>query len=76
MIKGRTINFSLGGEGGKFWNKLFAEAVDSEINCMQENKVFAGRRKQTKELFGAGAVYKNNIYKWKFSSPPPNPSKK
>ena len=39
-----------GGGGRKFWNKLFAEAVNTEINCMQvKNKVFAGRRRHLKK---------------------------
>ena len=35
-----------GWEGGNFLDKLFAETVNTEINCMQvRNKVFAGRRR-------------------------------
>ena len=30
--------FDGGGGGGKFWNKLFAEAVNTEINSMQVKK--------------------------------------
>ena len=29
------------GGGEKFWNKLFAEVVNTEINCMQVKKMFA-----------------------------------
>ena len=45
------IDFLTGeGVGGKFWNNLFAEAVNTEINSMQvKNKVFAGRWRQTKK---------------------------
>ena len=36
---GWTIIFLTGeGRGGKFGNKFFAEAVNTEINCMQEKK--------------------------------------
>ena len=52
--KGRTITFfdgwrGGGGGGGRGWeifrNKLFAEAVNTERNCMQvKKKVFTGNR--------------------------------
>ena len=42
--------FDGGGGSGKFWNKLFAEAVNTEINSMQvKKKVFAGKRRHTQK---------------------------
>ena len=56
----------------KFGNKLFAEAINTEINCMQvKNKVFAGRRRHTKKIFAAG-----KCLDVKFSTPPPPPRQK
>ena len=70
------IDFLTGEEvGGKFWNNLFAEAVNTEINSMQvKNKVFAGRWRQTKK--GAGAAYKKNVACENFPTPPPPPRPK
>ena len=60
--KGRTIIFLTGRAGsgvGKLWNRLFAEAVRTEINFMEVKiKVFAGRRK-----------HKKTVCMWKFSNP-------
>ena len=40
------------GEGGeKFWNKLFAEAVNTEINCMQVKKQYLQGDRDTKPFF-------------------------
>ena len=73
--EGRTIIFLTGGGGGgggggargvgKLWNRLFAEAVRTEINCMEVKiKVLAWRRK-----------HKKTVCMWKFSNPltPPPP---
>ena len=70
------IDFLTGeGVGGKVWNNLFAEAVNTEINSMQvKNKVFAGRWRQTKK--GAGAAYKKNVACENFPTPPPPPRPK
>ena len=35
---------------GKLWNKLFAEALNMEINCMQVKTVFGGRRRQRQKI--------------------------
>ena len=53
----------------KFGNILFAEAVNTEINCMQVKiKVSAGRRRHTKKMFAAG-----KCLDVKFSTPLPRP---
>ena len=46
-----------GGGVGKFWSKLYAEAINTEINCMQVKRLFAGGRRQ-KKMFAVGAAYK------------------
>ena len=43
---------------GKFGNKLFAEAVNTEINCMQVKKKCLQKDGETKKLFVAGAAFK------------------
>ena len=50
-----------GGGFGNFFNKLFAEAVDTQINSTQVKKMFAERRRHTKKLFAAGAAYEKNF---------------
>ena len=40
-----------GGGGEKFWNKLFAEAVNTEINCMQVKKQYLQEERDTKPIF-------------------------
>ena len=56
---------------------MFAEAVNTEINCMHVQKVFALRRRQ-KKLFSVGAAGKKRL-RFKifhpFPPPPPPPSK-
>ena len=67
------LHYFLTGAGagrGKFWNKLFAETVNTEINCMQvKNKVFAGRRRHKINCLQQKPLIKN-VSMWKFSSPP------
>ena len=55
-----------GGGVGKFWNKLFAEAVITEKNCMQVKK-----EDGDKKMFAVGAAYKKM-----FAPSPPRPVKK
>ena len=55
-----------GGDGGsnKFRNKLFAEAVNTEINSMQVKKKCLQENgdTHTKKLFAAGAAYKKCLH--------------
>ena len=74
--EGRTIIFWRGRwRVGKFWNKLFAEAVNTEINCMQVKKVFAGRRRHTKKIVCSSQqlMKKNCLHVKIFQPPPPSP---
>ena len=61
-----------GGGGGKFWNKLFAEAVNTEINSMQVKKKCLQENgdTHTKKLSAAGAAYKKMLACENFPSPP------
>ena len=55
---------------GKCWNKLFAEAVNTKINCMQVKEVFAGRRRHKKIVCSRSRIYiKKNVWMWIFSKP-------
>ena len=58
--------FDVGGGGDKFWNKLFAEAVNTEINSMQVKKKCLQENGDThthkKKLFAAGAAYKKCLH--------------
>lgn len=79
MIKGRPLFFWPGGGDGKFWNKLFAEAVNTEVNCTQEKKKCLQEDGNTrKKFFAAGPAYKIIIFACdNFSTlPSPPPSKK
>ena len=61
----------------KFWNKLFAKAVNTEINCMQAKKMRLQEDGDTKKLFAAGAAYKTMFECEHFpTSLPPPPVKK
>ena len=63
--------FDGGGGGGKFWNKLFAEAVNAEINSMQVKKSVCRKTEtHTKKLFAQGAAYKKMLACENFPSPP------
>ena len=42
-------------------NKLFAEAVNTEIKCIQVNKSVCRKTETPKKLFAAGAAYKINV---------------
>ena len=65
-----------GGEGvGKCWNKLFAEAVKTEINCTQKKNLFRGSRRHKKNCLHQEPHTKKNVCMWKISNPNP-PSKK
>ena len=48
IIRKRPLFFDVGGGGGggKIWNKLFVEAVNTEINCI------------VKKVFPAGIEYR------------------
>ena len=61
-----------GGGSGKFWNKLFAEAVNTEINSMQVKKKCLQENgdTHTQKLFAAGAAYKKMLACENFPSPP------
>ena len=50
-----------GGAAGKSENKLFAEAVNTEIKCIQVNKSVCRKTETPKKLFAAGAAYKINV---------------
>jgi len=41
---------------------LFAEAVNTEINCMQEKKCLQEDRNTRKKLFATGPAYKKIIF--------------
>jgi len=46
---------------GKFCNKLFAEVVNTEINCMQAQKMCLQEDGDTKKFLAAGDAYKKNV---------------
>ena len=46
---------------GNFCDKLFAEVVNTEINCMQVKKKCLQEEGDTKKFLAAGDAYKRNF---------------